>query len=116
VRSFDAENNQIVRLVTDLLRPAPLVRLDKESTEIQFSEVQFKKQTGKFWLPNSVMVTLEWNGRVLRNKHTYSEFLVSNVDSSQRIASPKVTKKTAANDELVAPLPADNTSHPLVSP
>jgi hypothetical protein len=98
---IDSENYQIVRLTSDLLRPAPLVRLNKVTTEIGFSEVQFKKQSRKFWLPDDVMVTLDWNGRILRNKHAYSGFLVSNVDSSQRIGKPKDAEKTA---EEVAPL------------
>ena len=40
---IDAESYQIVRLTSDLLRPVPLVRLNKETTEIAFSEVKFKK-------------------------------------------------------------------------
>ena len=49
----------------------------------------------EFWLPNDVMVTLGWNGRTLRNKHVYSDFLVSNVDASQKIGKPKEAEKTA---------------------
>ncbi len=86
---IDSENYQIVRLTTDLLRPAPLVRLNKITPEIGFSEVQFKKPPQTFWLPNDVMVTLDWNGRYLRNKHSYSDFMVFNVDSSEKIAAPK---------------------------
>jgi hypothetical protein len=99
----DSENYQIVRLLTDLLRPAPLVRLNKVTTEIGFSEVQFKKESRKFWLPDDVKVTLDWNGRILRNKHAYSDFLVSNVDSSQKIAKPKDAEKTA--NEMAPPVP-----------
>ncbi len=97
---IDAENYQIVRLTTDLLRPAPLVKLNKVTTEIGFSEVQFKKPSRKFWLPNDVMVTLDWNGSNLRNRHAYSDFLVFNVDSSQKITDPKQADKPA---EEVAP-------------
>ena len=112
---IDSENYQIVRLTTDLLRPAPLVRLNKVTTEIGFSEVQFKKQSRKFWLPDDVMVTLDWNGRILRNKHAYSDFLVSNVDSSQKIGKPKDAEKTA--NEMAPPvphaIPPDNPSPSL---
>jgi hypothetical protein len=109
---IDSENFHIVRLITDLLRPAPLIRLDKETTEIGFSEVQFKKLARKFWLPDDVMVTLDWNGRILRNKHAYSDFLVSNVDSSQKIGKPKDAEKIADEVAPLAPrtIPADNPS------
>jgi hypothetical protein len=119
---IDSENYEIVRLTSDLLRPASLARLDKETTAIDFTEVQFKRQAQRFWLPNDVMVTLDWNGRVLRNKHVYSDFLVSNVDSSQKIAKPKDAEKTA---EEVAPLaprpvpsddPALSATPPLTKP
>jgi len=106
---IDSENYQIVRLTTDLLRPASLVRLEKETTEIDFNEVHFKKQPRSFWLPNSVMVTLDWNGRVLRNRHAYSDFLVSNVDSSQKIGKPKDAEKTAEEIEPLS-VPSAKTS------
>ena len=113
---IDSENYQIVRLTTDLLRPAPLVRLNKVTREIVFSEVQFKKPSRKFWLPDDVTVTLDWNGCVLRNKHAYSDFLVSNVDSSQKIGKPKDAEKIA--DEVSPasphPIPQDNLSPSLV--
>ncbi len=96
----DAENYQIVRLVTDLLRPAPLMRLEKVNTEIQFSEVQFKKQGKNFWLPDDVTVSLDWNGCKLRNRHSYSEFLISDVDSTEKIKAPKNAAKTSAAADL----------------
>jgi len=91
---IDSESYQIIRLTTDLLRPLPLVRLEKITTEIDFSEVQFKQPAQKFWLPDAVTVTLDWNGRVYRNRHAYSGFLVSNVDSTQKIGKPKGAENT----------------------
>jgi len=91
---IDSENYQIIRLTSDLLRPLPLIRLEKVTTEIDFSEVQFKQPTQKFWLPDAVTVTLDWNGRVYRNHHAYSDFLVSNVDSTEKIGKPKGAEKT----------------------
>ena len=110
---IDSENYQIVRLTTDLLRPAPLLRLNKVTTEIGFSEVQFKKMPRKFWLPDNVMVTIDWNGRILRNKHAYSDFLVSNVDSSQRIGKPKDGEKTAEEAVPLSPGPTPSNAPSL---
>ncbi len=91
---IDADNYQIIRIVSDLLNPLPLVRLDRETTDITFSEVQFKQVTQKFWLPEKVTVTLKWNGRYYRNNHAYSDFLVSNVGENQKIGKPKEAAKT----------------------
>jgi hypothetical protein len=93
----DGENYQIVRITSDLLRPLPEVRLQKETTDITFSEAQFKQVTQKFWLPAAVTVTLDWNGRTYRNNHAYSEFLVSNVEATQKIGKPKEGVKATAD-------------------
>jgi hypothetical protein len=85
----DAESYQIVRLRTDLLRPLPEVRLDKETTEIDFGEEHFKDIAEAFWLPRAVTVSVDWNGKSMRNTHAYSEFKLFNVGQSQRIGKPK---------------------------
>jgi Tfp pilus assembly protein PilF len=85
----DDATHQIVHLRTDLLNPLPQVKLDKETTEINFNEVQFKTVPQRFWLPDEVVVTLNWAGRVLRNKHEYSDFLVFNVEERQKISLPQ---------------------------
>ncbi len=103
---IDAGNYQVLRITSDLLNPIPQVRLDKETTDINFSEVQFKRLPQKFWLPEVVTVTLDWNGRTYRNHHAYSEFLVSNVESTQKIGKPKGAEKTV--EESVKPAPAIN--------
>jgi len=100
---IDAESYQITRISTDLLTPLPQVKLMKETTEINFNQVHFKRPPLAFWLPDVVTVTLDWNGKILRNQHAYSDFLLSNVDSTQRIKNPKVVEKTT--EETVDPAP-----------
>jgi hypothetical protein len=100
---IDTENYQIMRLTTDLLNPMPQVRLDKESTEINFNEIKFKQPAQKFWLPAAVTVTLDWNGKLLRNQHAYSDFLVSNVDAFQKIGQPKDAMKSAVEADEAPP-------------
>jgi Tfp pilus assembly protein PilF len=86
---IDPTTYQILKLRTELLAPIPVVKLQAETTEIEFSEVHFKRLAEGFWLPAEVTVTLDWEGRVLRNRHEYSDFAVFNVDAMQKIASPK---------------------------
>ena len=115
---IDSENYQIIRLTSDLLRPLPLIRLEKINTEINFSEVEFKQPAQKFWLPDQVTVTLDWNGRVYRNHHVYSDFLVSNVDSTQKIGKPKGAEKATevTADSASGNNPVENHSLSLVPP
>ncbi len=96
----DTENYQITRLRTDLLKPLPEVRLEKETTEIDFGEAHFKDIAQGFWLPHEVTVSVDWNGRHLRNRHQYSEFKVFNVESKDKIGTPKASgeNSNAARD------------------
>jgi Tfp pilus assembly protein PilF len=85
----DPTNYQILRLRTELLAPLPAVKLQAETTEIEFSEVHFKHIAEGFWLPAEVTVTIDWEGQHLRNRHEYSDFAVFNVDAMGKIAKPK---------------------------
>lgn len=86
---IDAATYQILRLHTDLLTPVPDLQLDKETLNVDFNEVHFSHLKDVLWLPEQVTVTLDWNGKELRNTHQYSDFKVFNVDASEKIGKPK---------------------------
>lgn len=100
---IDAETNQIVRIVSDLLEPLPLIRLEKQRTEIEFDEVRLNRSAQKFWLPKQAIVTLQWEGKVLRNTHLYSEFELFSVETMQKIAKPEVLEKETEGSADPAP-------------
>jgi hypothetical protein len=102
---IDSENYQIIRIASDLLKPLSQIKLEKMTTEINFSEVSFHQVGRRFWLPNQVTVTLDWNGKVLRNKHEYSEFMLFNVDSTEKLGGLKVAVQPAK--EIKDPAPPD---------
>jgi hypothetical protein len=101
---IDSQSYQITRLRTDLLRPLPEVNLERETTEIAFGEVHFKGIAEGFWLPQQVIVTVDWNGKHLRNEHRYSEFKLFNVEATQKIRNPGEVGQTSkqAPDSQVA--------------
>jgi hypothetical protein len=65
---------------------------------IDFKEVHFKHYPDTLWLPEQVMVTINWNGKVLRNTHAYSDFKVFNVGASEKIGKPKVAAVSPNKD------------------
>jgi len=79
---------QIVRLRTDLLSPRVEVRLQRQTTEIQFAQVSFQEGNMKLWLPEEVAVTVDWRGRVYRNRHHYSDFELFNVETYEDMKMP----------------------------
>lgn len=91
---INTQNFQIVRLLTDLLKPLPEVRLSKQTTEINYQAVYFKQIAQSLWLPKDVTVTVDWGGKTLRNDHEYSDFKLFNVGADENI-----TKRTAPKVE-----------------
>jgi hypothetical protein len=91
----DAQTYQILRLRTDLLKPLPEVKLEKQTTDITYAEVHFKGMNDGFWLPKEVDVTVGWNGKKLRNQHEYSGFQVFNVAATQKINKPKAQQQAS---------------------
>ena len=80
----DCETNRILRLRTDLLKPAPEVRLNSQTTEIDYGEVRFGGTQASFWLPRRVVVTIECRGKSFRNVHEYSDFRLFNVQTDEK--------------------------------
>jgi tetratricopeptide (TPR) repeat protein len=88
---IDCDTYQIIRLRTDLLNPLPKVRLARVTTDIQFGEVHFNELSNAVWLPHEVVVTVESNGKLRRNRHAYSDYRMFNVES-KIIAVPDSSK------------------------
>lgn len=86
---IDAQDYQIIRLRTDLLKPLKEVRLERQTTQIEYQKVHFKSSHQGFWLPRQVAVTVDWNGRVLHNEHRYSDFELFDVSTHEKIGKPK---------------------------
>ena len=96
---IDVNDFHIIRLNTFLLNPVPRVRLQKQTTEIRFQQVEFDGGSLKFWLPQEVRIMVDWRGRVLRNEHHYSDFKLFNVESKEEIKRPSVPEPTLSLSE-----------------
>jgi hypothetical protein len=64
---------RIVHLRTDLLAPLRAVHLQRLTAEIYFGETKVA-QTDPLWLPQTVVVTADVNGRVFQEQHLYSDY------------------------------------------
>jgi tetratricopeptide (TPR) repeat protein len=80
---IDAQSFQIVRLYTSLLDPVPNLRLRRLTTEIKFHHVSFAGSPTTFWLPQTVEIMVDWHGRILRNRHRYSDFKLFRVEAKE---------------------------------
>jgi tetratricopeptide (TPR) repeat protein len=89
---ISAENYQIVRLETDLVRPVPEVKLVAEHAAIEYSSVSFREGTVNLWLPRSAEVYFDWRGQRVHRLHSFDNYLLFSVDERERIGSPKGAK------------------------
>ena len=89
---IDPQSHQIVRMRTDLLAPRMDVLLARQTTEILYREVHFSSSPQAFWLPCEVVVTIEWNGQVYKNRHLYSNYRLFTVVSDDKLQQPVIKK------------------------
>ena len=85
---IDPQNNQILRMRTELLAPRSDLGLYRQGTEIWFVEVRFKEPDRGLWLPREVIVTIEYKNRSFRNRHNYSDYRLFTVESYEKRERP----------------------------
>ncbi|MHB8652784.1 MAG: hypothetical protein ACYDA9_02790 [Terriglobia bacterium] len=96
---IEAGTHQIICLRTDLLYPVPRIRLSRETTEIHYAEVRFKNASLSLWLPRDVAVTVEWEGKLLRNTHSYSDFMLFNVETKSKVMPESLKEQDSAKTD-----------------
>jgi hypothetical protein len=85
---IDPENYQVLHLESDLMRPLPEIRLTREHMAITYGPVQFRTAGQELWLPLNAAVKWERNGRRYFREHTFSNFKLFGVESTQEIKAP----------------------------
>jgi tetratricopeptide (TPR) repeat protein len=100
---IDPQSYEVIRLRTDLLKTLPEMNLETETTDITYGEVHFRDLPTGFWLPQEVTVSVDWNGKHLRNQHRYSEFKVFNVAATEKQGKPKDIGQTSKDDSTIKP-------------
>jgi hypothetical protein len=71
---IDVATNEIVRMWTGLLTSVPAIKLESQTTLVQFAEVRFQGMTSALSLPREVQVETRFTDASFRNVHSYSEF------------------------------------------
>ena len=93
---ISADNFQIVRMETDIVKPMPEIKLLAEHTTIEYGPVAFQKDNVSLWLPQSAEVYLAWRGRQVHRRHSFSNYLLFAVDDKERIDAPKNVEPSAS--------------------
>jgi hypothetical protein len=86
---IDADNYQIRHIETDLLQPITEVRLDVDHKSVDYTSVAFSDRDMSVWLPQVAEITVDFKGKRLVERHTYSNYTLFLVETGQKIAKPK---------------------------
>jgi hypothetical protein len=85
---IDPVSFRILRLRTDIQRPELDIGVEKETTEIEYSEVTFQQGGKTLWLPRQVTVSGKLGRDIFRNRHRYSGYRLFLVETNQKQESP----------------------------
>ena len=81
---IDPAKFNILRLWTDIQQPEQNVGLQKETIEIEYSEVTFEKGGKRLWLPHAVTVRGQLRQSIFHNQHRYSHYRLFSVETDQK--------------------------------
>jgi hypothetical protein len=79
----------VIRLESELQKPVPEIGLSKEHIVIHYAPVEFRTQKTEIWLPQKAELYVEKKGQRYYRRHTFTNFMVFNVETAQSIQAPK---------------------------
>ncbi|MGC1107967.1 MAG: tetratricopeptide repeat protein [Candidatus Acidiferrales bacterium] len=89
-RAWISENNgQVMHLETDLVKPIPEIKLEREHFVIDYKPIAFPQHKVTLWLPENVDVYLQYHGHYLHHYHHFSDFKLFWTGATQKIGQPK---------------------------
>jgi hypothetical protein len=91
---IDEETSQILAMESDMIKPIPEIRLTRDHQLIEYGPVAFANAGTNMWLPKSADWYCSISGHRYHRRHSFSNFLLFQIDDSQKIGKPKDTKDT----------------------
>jgi tetratricopeptide (TPR) repeat protein len=86
---IDAQNYQVVHLLTDLREPVKAAGIVAQHTDISYGPVWFQKDKKQLWLPLSAEYYVQTKGHRIHRVHSFHDYLLFAVEDKQTIGTPK---------------------------
>jgi tetratricopeptide (TPR) repeat protein len=87
---IDVATSQVLAMESDIMRPAPEIRLVRDHQLIEYGPVSFRDKSQELWLPKSADWYCSLSGQRFHRRHTFSQFLLFSIDDKQKISVPVV--------------------------
>lgn len=95
---IDPASHQIIQMRLDLLAPRPDLGVERQVTQLRFGKIEFRQVPSALWLPREVVVSLESDGQIFRNRHRYFRFRLFSVEADQKPKGPESTPQGPKNE------------------
>ena len=85
---IDPGNHQVVRMESELAKLVPEIELKGEHVIIEYRPIKFLSTGQQIWLPHKAEVYAERQQRRYFRQHTFTDFRLFNVETSQTVKPP----------------------------
>jgi Flp pilus assembly protein TadD len=82
--SFD-----LLRVETDLIAPIDKLELSRDHLTVDYGPVRFQNGSATLWLPWTAEMYMELHGKRYHHKHFLTDYMLFEVDTSNKIHKPK---------------------------
>jgi len=96
-----ADNFEIVRLESELVKPMPQIQLLSEHQLVEYGPIQFGKSGTSLWLPKSAEIYFDFRHQRYYRRHSFDHYMLFAVNADEHRKEPTATAKPGA--ETVAP-------------
>ena len=84
-----ADNFQVVRVESDMVKPMPQIELMAEHMVTEYAPVPFHKAGMEFWLPQTAEVYMNFRGQRYYHKHMFDKYMVFSVSAEDKVHEAK---------------------------
>jgi Tfp pilus assembly protein PilF len=89
---ISTDSYDVLRIETDLVSPVAQIDLQREHQVITYAPVEFPRSHTRLWLPDSTSLYIAYRGHRYERVHTFTEFQLFSVESTEAVKEPIVNK------------------------
>jgi tetratricopeptide (TPR) repeat protein len=96
-----ADNFQIVRIESELVKPMPEIQLLSEHQIVEYGPIPFAKMNTSLWLPKSAEIYFDFRKHRYYRRHSFDRYMLFSVESEEKDKPPK--SAPAPGGKLIRP-------------
>jgi len=96
-----ADNFQIVRIESELVKPMPEIQLLSEHQVVEYGPIPFAKKSTSLWLPKSAEIYFDFRKRRYYRRHSFDRYMLFSIESDQKDKPPE--SKPKPGDQTTTP-------------